>query len=88
MNRLTDQKVVVVTQKTRLFELVRRYNTVGQAQFYVEHHGGDFRDYLEEDRIYNAAVNEAISYLQQYGRVQIVDRGMVPAIGFNSWEFE
>ena len=82
MNRMTDRKVVVVTQKTRLFELVRRYNTVGQAQFYVEHHGGDFRDYLEEDRTYNAAVGQATSFLEQYGRVQIVDRGMIPDLLF------
>ena len=82
MNRMTDQKVVVVTQKTRLFELVRRYNTVGQAQFYVEHHGGDFRDYLEEDRVYGSAVEQATTFLEQFGRMQVIDRSMVPSFLF------
>lgn len=78
MNKMTDRKVVLVTQRTRLQELIRRHNTVGQAQFYVEHHGGDFRDYLEEDRVYTEAVRQATSFLEQYGRLQILDRSLLP----------
>jgi hypothetical protein len=37
MNRLTDNKIVLVTRPTRLAELVIRFNTVSQARFYVEH---------------------------------------------------
>ena len=82
MNKMTDRKVVLVTQKTRLQELIRRHNTVGQAQFYVEHHGGDFNDYLEEDRLYRGAVQCASSFLEQYGRLQIVDRTLIPGFLF------
>ena len=82
MNKMTDRKVVLVTQKTRLAELVFRHNTVGQAQFYVEHHGGDFSDYLAEDRAYRSAVECATSFLEQYGRLQIVDRSLVPGFLF------
>jgi hypothetical protein len=39
MNRLTDNKIVLVTRPTRLAELVIRFNTVSQAKFYVEHQG-------------------------------------------------
>ena len=35
---------------TRLDDLVARFNTVQQAQFYVEHLGADFSDYLDERR--------------------------------------
>ena len=49
MNRLTDNKIVLVTRPTRLAELVVRFNTVSQAKFYVEHQGADFADYLRED---------------------------------------
>ena len=49
MNRLTDNKIVLVTRPTRLAELVIRFNTVSQARFYVEHQGADFSDYLRED---------------------------------------
>lgn len=78
MNKMTDRKVVLVTQKTRLQELIRRYNTVGQAQFYVEHHGGDFGDYLAEDRAYQSAVEQAVGFLEQYGRLQVLDRSLLP----------
>ena len=44
MNRLTDNKIVLVTRPTRLAELVIRFNTVSQAKFYVEHQGADFSD--------------------------------------------
>lgn len=33
-------KIVIVSQKTRLQELIERFNTKEQAQFYIEHMGG------------------------------------------------
>jgi hypothetical protein len=41
-----DRKIVLVVRPTRLDELVARFNTLQQAQFYVEHLGADFGDYL------------------------------------------
>lgn len=82
MKRLTDRKIVLITQKTRLEDLIKRYNTVGQAQFYIEHYGGDFEDYLIEDRTYHDAVRCAVSYLESYGRLQIIDREFVPGFLF------
>jgi NAD kinase len=82
MNRLTDNKIVLVTRPTRLAELVIRFNTVSQARFYVEHQGADFSDYLREDETYHRALSEAQSALSQVGRVQIVDRGFLPNFVF------
>ncbi len=82
MKRSTDRKIILVTQKTRLDMLIRRHNTPGQAQFYVEHHGGDFADYLNEDKTYRGAVAEAIGFLEGYGRLQIIDREYVPSFLF------
>ena len=47
------EKVFVITRKTRLAELVERFNTVGQARFYIEHAGGDFGEYEREDAVYH-----------------------------------
>src|ERR1039458_6309281 len=77
MNRLTDNKIVLVTRPTRLAELVIRFNTVSQAKFYVEHQGADFSDYLREDETYHRALTEAQSVLSHMGRVQVVDRGFL-----------
>jgi len=65
MNRLTDNKIVLVTRPTRLAELVIRFNTVSQARFYVEHQGADFSDYLREDETYHRALTAAQSVLSQ-----------------------
>ena len=75
MNRLTENKIVLVTRPTRLAELVIRFNTVSQARFYVEHQGADFSDYLREDETYHHALVATQKTLARIGRVQTVDRG-------------
>ena len=82
MNRLTDNKIVLVMRPTRLAELVIRFNTVSQARFYIEHQGADFSDYFREDETYHRALSEAQAVLAQVGRVQIVDRGFLPNFVF------
>jgi NAD kinase len=69
-----DRKIVLIVRETRLDELVARFNTVQQAQFYVEHLGADFGDYLEERRQYHAATLEVEAGLRAFGRVQRIDR--------------
>lgn len=78
MNRLTENKIVLVTRPTRLAELVIRFNTVSHARFYVEHQGADFTDYLREDETYHRALTATQAALAQVGRVQVVDRGFLP----------
>ncbi len=82
MNRLTDNKIVLVTRPTRLAELVIRFNTASQARFYVEHQGADFSDYLREDETYHLALAATQTALAQVGRVQVVDRGFLPNFVF------
>ena len=73
-----NQKIVLVTQRTPLEELIRRYNTWGQAEFCISHNGGDFADYRLEHETYHAAVRRTLSALEPFGRVQVLDRDLVP----------
>jgi NAD kinase len=82
MNMLHDNKIVLVTRRTRLAELVNRFNTVSQARFYVEHQGADFSDYMREDQTYHRALTEVGSSLSEFGRVQSVDRAFLPNFVF------
>lgn len=84
MDRLSENKIVLVKRKTRLEELIVRYNTIEQAKFYIEHLGSDFSDYLEEDKIYKKAILEAQGILEQMGRVQIIDRSFIPNFTFGT----
>lgn len=78
MPRLTEHKVVVITRKTRLDEVIVKFNTLDQAKFYVENLGADFSDYQLEDQIYKHAVSNVETELQKIARVQIIDRTYVP----------
>ena len=82
MNRLTDNKIVLVTRPTRLAELVIRFNTVSQARFYIEHQGADFSDDVREDETYHRALIQTQTTLAEVGRVQVVDRGFLPNFVF------
>ena len=82
MSAATERKVVLVTRRTRLEELVARYHTLAQARFYIEHLEADFSDYLRENAAYAASLQVAVQALQAWGRYQIVDRAYLPNFVF------
>ena len=78
MSAANERKVVLVTRRTRLDELIAKYLTADQARFYVEHLGADFADYQREHDIYQAERQQTVRMLEQWGRYQIIDRGFLP----------
>ncbi len=78
MNGVADRKVVLITRKTRLSELVARHNTLSQARFYVEHLGADFGDYVAEHEAYEASLKQVLKSLDAWGRYQAIERSMLP----------
>jgi NAD kinase len=82
MQRLTENKIVVVIRDTRLTGLKRRFNTASQAQFYVQRLGGNFDDYVDEDANYRAAIEQTEAALRPLGLVQFIDRAFLPNFVF------
>lgn len=78
MERKTENKIVLVTRRTRLDELISRFNTEDQARFYIGHSGADFSDYKDEDLVYKQAVRATQGLLSIHGRLQVIDRSFVP----------
>jgi NAD kinase len=76
------EKIVVVTRKTRLEELVERFNTAGQAKFYIEHSGGDFSQYTAEDSAYRRSLEELHRSLEVGLKLQWIDRSLAPTFLF------
>ncbi len=74
MQPASENKVVLVVRRTRLDELITRFNTEDQARFYVEHLGADFSDYKREDVTYKNTVSEIGKIISRQSRVQILDR--------------
>lgn len=79
-----DRKVVLVTRRTRLQDLVARYHSISQAQFYIEHLGADFSDYVREDAAYAQGLQICVQTLQAWGRYQVLDRGHLPNFVFGA----
>ena len=82
MQRLTENKIILVTRPTRLTELKRRFSTRMQAKFYVSHLGQDFSDYDREETEYENAVLQSQQTLSEIGRVQTIDRSFLPNFSF------
>ena len=75
-------KVVLIKRRTRYEELKRRYNTVEQARFYIEHLGADFSDYEKEDAVYNQVLEQVRSCVRPLARLQEIDREYIPNMIF------
>jgi NAD kinase len=76
---LLRDKIVVVTRKTRLEELIERFNTRKQAKFYIEHNGLDFSEYEKEHEVYTQALGKLTRELSRFERrVQAIDWTFLP----------
>jgi NAD kinase len=77
------EKLVLVTRKTRLEELLERLPTRGRAKFYLEQAGLDFGDYEDEDDTYRRAVDRVQSELHGVLKVQKLDRALLTTYLFS-----
>lgn len=69
-----DVNFTLVLKRTMLEDLIKKYNTVEQAQFYITHLGQDFQMYLDDHNSYHAALETITAALKKYGRVHSVYR--------------
>ena len=75
-------KIVIVTQKSRLQEFLYKYNTKAQAKFHIEHMGADFSDYILEDETYQKALTNVKQIADKYAKITVVDRKFIPNMLF------
>jgi NAD kinase len=76
------EKLVIVTRRTRLDELVARFNTPGQAKFYLDHSSGNFAEYQAEHDAYARALERLRRALDLGLPRQFLDRSLVPTYSF------
>lgn len=79
---MKTKRLILVSRETRLEALARRYNTIQQAQFYIEHLNQDFSDYLQEHDSYKDALGRVRNALESHGRVVMLDRDFVSRFVF------
>jgi NAD kinase len=74
----TGPKLVLITRKTQLEELLERHTTRSRARFAIEQAGGDFTPYLAAHDAYHTALDRIRASLPREQRVQQVDRSFLP----------
>ena len=77
------EKIVLITRKTRLDELVERFNTRAQAKFYLEHAGADFASYVAEHDTYQRSLELVRRGIEAGLKIQVMDRALVPTYVFS-----
>ena len=71
-------KIVVVTRKTMLEELVERHGTRGQARFLAENRGESFAEVEQAHETYEQARQALRKALPAGIRCQWIERGFLP----------
>ena len=72
-DRVAYEKIVLVTHKTRLAELIERFNTRPQAKFYIDHAGGNFSEYEQEDDAYRQLLDAVRRSVEFDLKIQVLD---------------
>jgi NAD kinase len=75
-------KIVVVTKKTPLQELINRLNSKAQAKFYLEQNNVSFAEYEQFDAIYQRAIEDVRRQLPRGVKQQFIDREFLPTYLF------
>jgi NAD kinase len=76
MPELAFDKIVVVTRKTALEELIERYNSEAQARFYIERLGDSFEGYASSHQVFKQSLERLNRSLPDI-RCQWIDRSFL-----------
>lgn len=77
------ERIVVVTKKTSLEELIYRMNSKSQAKFYLEQNKISFTEYEQSDAQYQQAIGSIKQYLPRSIKQQFIDRDFLPTYQFS-----
>ena len=77
-------RCVIVTRKTQLQDLVARFNTIAQAEFYLKSAGDDFALIQRRHDTYMASLATMKSSLPRDLKVSVIDRSFLPQFDFQN----
>lgn len=77
------ENVIIVTGKTRLEQLIERFNTKGQARFYIEHAGGSFLEYEQEHDAFRHSLDTVLKAASIEAKVKLIERSFLPNFLFS-----
>ncbi|ADR22661.1 sugar kinase [Marivirga tractuosa] len=76
------ERAIIIKGKTRLEKLLDRYNSKSQAQFYINHNGGDFSEYESEHEQFYNGFNYAKKIINRQLKSTVLERNFLPSFLF------
>ncbi|MDC8004325.1 sugar kinase [Aureisphaera galaxeae] len=76
------EKVIIIRDKTRLEQLIERFNSKAQARFYLERTGGDFEFYEKEHQIFYNSLRQVQDSVSNVLKHKVIDRSFLPTYIF------
>jgi len=77
------EKVIIVIGKTRLEQLIERFNTKEQARFYIEHSGGDFSEFEIEHDEFQKSLKLVTLTASKQAKMKMIERKFLPNFIFS-----
>ncbi len=68
------KKAVIVRSKTRLEQLIERFNTKSQAEFYIERSGGEFSFYEKEHDMFYSTLELLTNLVSVFDSYKILEK--------------
>ncbi len=76
------EKAIIIRDKTRLEQLIERFNSKAQAKFYIERSGGDFEYYELENSIFYESLSKVQESLSKTLKFKVINRSFLPTYIF------
>lgn len=76
------EKVIVIRDKTRLEQLIERFNSKAQAKFYLERSGEDFGFYEKEHETFYASLQQVEKTISSVFKHKVLSRAFLPTYLF------
>ena len=81
---MSIENAIIVRSKTRLEQLIDRFNSKAQAQFYIERSGGDFQMYIEEHDTFYRSLEEVQKGISTLVKPKVIDKSFLPSFIFTA----
>jgi len=76
------ERIIIIRDKTRLEQLIERFNSKAQAKFYIERSGGDFKSFKVEHHTFYESLSEIKESITGSIKFKVIHRSFLPTYIF------
>jgi NAD kinase len=76
------ERIILIKSKTRLEQLIEKFNSKAQARFYLEHNGGDFSDYEQEHNTFYDGLVNVQKTVSKTLKTTLIEKSFLPSFMF------